>query len=129
MTSGRAWDVLLLDTIGELSRFYALSDAAFIGGSLVPWGGQNLLEPAFYAKPVFFGPHMKNFAALAEAFVREGGARIVRTPSEIADMFLFNDLEALDLMGTRARSVLTSLQGATAKALTAVEALMPGSHA
>ncbi|MGB9006790.1 MAG: glycosyltransferase N-terminal domain-containing protein, partial [Candidatus Aminicenantales bacterium] len=74
---GEAWDILLLDTIGELARVYALGDAAFIGGSLVAWGGHNLLEPAAYGKPIFFGPHMNNFAYLAQQFLHSGGARQV----------------------------------------------------
>jgi 3-deoxy-D-manno-octulosonic-acid transferase len=114
------WDVFLLDTIGELARFYALADAAFVGGSLIPRGGQNLLEPAFYGKPVFFGPHMKNFAALAEAFIEGGGARRVSNPEELRAMFLFEDEAASAAMGERARKILTSLQGATARTLAAI---------
>lgn len=127
MRPGLTWDLLVLDTIGELARFYAVSDAAFIGGSLIPWGGQNLLEPAFYGKPIFFGPHMKNFAALADQFVRAGAARIVREPKELADMFLFKDPEDLRAMGRRAKEILGSLQGATENTLAAIESLM--SHA
>ena len=118
------WDVFVLDTIGELARFYALADAAFIGGSLISWGGQNLLEPAFYGKPVFFGPHMKNFASLAEAFVAGGGAEMVSTPEELRSMFLFGDPAALAKMGERAREILRSLQGATAKSLAAIGGLL-----
>ena len=121
---GLSWDILILDTIGELDRIYALSDAAFIGGSLVPWGGQNLLEPAFYGKPIFFGPHMKNFAALAEEFVRGGAAKIVGRPEELMEMFLDKDPQAGQVMGLRAREILSSLQGATKKTLAAVEFLM-----
>jgi 3-deoxy-D-manno-octulosonic-acid transferase len=121
---GQAWDILVLDTIGELARFYALSDAAFIGGSLVPWGGQNLLEPAFYGKPVFFGPHMENFAALAEEFVRAGAAKIVDRPEDLAEMFRLKDPKALAEMGQRAKKTLCSLQGATQKSLSAIEFFM-----
>jgi 3-deoxy-D-manno-octulosonic-acid transferase len=121
---GEGWEVLILDTIGELAQFYALSDAAFVGGSLIPWGGQNLLEPAFYGKPVFFGPHMKNFAALAEAFVSSGGARIVSKPEELEEMFLFADSLALEAQGRKAREILQSLQGATNQTLAAIEQFM-----
>lgn len=122
------WDVLVLDTIGELARTYAVADAAFIGGSLVPWGGQNLLEPAFYGKPVVFGPHMKNFAVLAETFELGGGAKTVRTPEEIAAYFSFADPEAMEEMGRKAKDILTSLQGATDRALQAIESLAEGPH-
>jgi 3-deoxy-D-manno-octulosonic-acid transferase len=124
LAEGEAWDILFLDTIGELARFYALSTAAFIGGSLVPRGGQNLLEPAFYGKPVFFGPHMENFASLAEAFLRGGAARTVETPEEIAEVFLFRDLAGLEAMGRNARAILESLQGATGKTMAALNAFM-----
>lgn len=118
---GDRWDVLILDTIGELARFYALSDAAFVGGSLVEWGGHNILEPAFYGRPVFFGPHMQNFAHLAGSFVQAGAARIVRTDAEIRDMFLRTDPAFLAEMGKRAKAHLESLGGATEKAIRAIE--------
>ncbi|MBN1940383.1 MAG: 3-deoxy-D-manno-octulosonic acid transferase [Candidatus Aminicenantes bacterium] len=123
------WDVLLLNAIGDLARTYAVADLAFVGGSLVPWGGQNLLEPAFYAKPIIFGPHMNNFAVLAETFELGGGAKTVRTPEEIASFFSFADLEAMAGMGRKAKEILTSLQGATGRAVTAIESLVGGPHA
>ena len=125
LAAGEAWDVLILDTIGELARFYALADAAFIGGSLVPWGGQNLLEPAFYGKPVFFGPHMTNFADLAGRFVAGGGAVVVEKPEELTAMFRFEDVVRMAEQGRKAKTILASLQGATEKTLAAIESLMP----
>jgi 3-deoxy-D-manno-octulosonic-acid transferase len=122
--AGPAWEVLVLDTFGELARFYALADAAFIGGSLVPWGGQNLLEPAFYGKPIFFGPHMDNFAVLAETFVQDKAACIVRTPRELETMFSFENEADLAGLGRRARRTLESLSGATEKTLAAVEMIL-----
>ena len=116
---GEPWNVLVLDTIGELARFYALADAAFIGGSLVPWGGQNLLEPAFFGKPIYFGPHMDNFAALAEAFTLDGGARVVRTAEDLKAMFAPADPAAAAAMGRRARATLDSLSGATERCIAA----------
>jgi 3-deoxy-D-manno-octulosonic-acid transferase len=129
LAAGETWDILVLDTIGELARFYALADAAFIGGSLIPWGGQNLLEPAFYGKPVFFGPHMTNFADLAERFVAGGGAVVVEKPGELAAMFRFDDPERLAEQGRKAKAILTSLQGATETTLAAIESLMPPAKA
>ena len=107
------WQVLIVDTIGELAGFYAIADVAFVGGSLVPHGGQNLLEPAFYAKPVFFGPHMENFAALAEEFVRKGAARAVAREDELTEAFALAGGGELREMGQRAAAVLASLRGAT----------------
>lgn len=121
-----AEDVILLDTMGELARFYALADATFIGGSLVPWGGHNLLEPAFYGKPIFFGPHMKNFAFLAGEFTRAQAAKVVRGKSDLVGMFLLDDETDLREMGNRAKEVLNSLQGATEKTLQVIEAFMSG---
>jgi len=118
------WDVLILDTFGELARFYALSDAAFVGGSLVEWGGHNILEPAYYGKPVYFGPHMKNFAGLADAFLKGGAARIVRTDADLEEMFLLADEGMLLESGAKAASVLASLGGATERTLKAIEGFM-----
>jgi 3-deoxy-D-manno-octulosonic-acid transferase len=121
---GCDWDVLILDTIGELARFYALSDASFVGGSLVDWGGHNILEPAYYGKPVFFGPHMQNFAFLAESFIRAGGARIVRTDEELVEMFLLRDESGLREMGSKAKAHLASLGGATDRTILEIERFM-----
>lgn len=123
---GEAWDILLLDTIGELARVYALGDAAFIGGSLVAWGGHNLLEPAAYGKPIFFGPHMKNFAYLAQQFLHSGGARQVSNPQDLKAMFLFRGSDGLKKMGHSALRTLDGLQGATDRTLRAIESMMTG---
>jgi 3-deoxy-D-manno-octulosonic-acid transferase len=117
------WDVMILDTIGDLAQFYALCDLAFIGGSLVPWGGHNLLEPAFYTKPVFFGPHMKNFTYLADKFVQAGAARVVQTEEDLVEMFTMKDERLLRTMGDKAKKTLNSLQGATEKTIKVLEAM------
>jgi len=121
---GSRWDILILDTLGELAKFYALSDVAFVGGSLIPWGGHNLLEPAFYAKPLFFGPHMDNFAHLAETFIQSGAARTVKTKKDLVNMYSMEDEKDLYEMGQKARLILQSLQGATKRTLQAIETLM-----
>ncbi len=121
---GDRWDVLILDTLGELIQFYAISDVAFVGGSLIPWGGQNLLEPAFYSKPVFFGPHMDNFAYLTQTFLEADSARVLRENGDLERMFLFEDDEALHLMGRRAKKTLNALSGATEKTLAVIEDFM-----
>ena len=100
-------EVLLLDTIGELPVAYGLGIASFVGGSMVPTGGHNLLEPAVYGQPVLFGPHMENFAALAEEFLQADAATVVSDADELADawMRLLSDDEQRDEMGSRARKV------------------------
>lgn len=115
------WEVLIIDTLGELAVLYSLCDLAFIGGSLVEWGGQNFLEPAFYSKPIFFGPYMNNFRDIAEIFVRSKAASIVKNKSELNQIFLFRDKEFLIQMGKNAHSTLMSLQGATEKTLNLIE--------
>jgi 3-deoxy-D-manno-octulosonic-acid transferase len=122
--AGAEWDILILDTLGELAQVYALSDIAFVGGSLVPWGGHNLLEPAFYAKPVFFGPHMDNFAYLAEIFVQAGAARILENQEDLAAVFSLRDEDEYREMGRKAKETLQSLQGATEKSIRAIESMM-----
>ncbi len=124
LSSADEWEVLILDTIGELAQFYALSDVSFVGGSLVSWGGHNLLEPAFYKRPIFFGPYMRNFAYLAEKFVQSGAARVVHNPEDLVEMFLMKDEKSLSEMGDTAKQTLNSLKGATSKTLEAIETMM-----
>ncbi len=70
-------DAIVVDRIGVLKDLYALADIAFVGGSLVPLGGHNPLEPAAFAKPVLFGPHMSDFAAVSEMLIEAGAAVLV----------------------------------------------------
>ena len=79
-------DVLVGDTMGELPVFYAACDVAFVGGSLVPVGGHNVLEAAALGVPVVFGPHMFNFDAIARLFVDAGAARQVAGSGELAEV-------------------------------------------
>jgi len=120
------WDILILDTLGELSTFYALCDAAFIGGSLIPWGGHNFLEAAFYKKPIFFGRHMENFSSLAEEFIRRGAARMICSREELLEFFLAENDELWREMGERAGEALNNLGGATEKTIEIIENFMLG---
>jgi 3-deoxy-D-manno-octulosonic-acid transferase len=76
--------ILLVDRFGALGLFYRLAGVAFVGGSLIPHGGQNPVEPARLARPVLFGPHMENFDEVATALRAAGGARVV-TADELAE--------------------------------------------
>jgi 3-deoxy-D-manno-octulosonic-acid transferase len=80
---GAATRVLLLDTIGELSSFYPLARAAFVGGSIAPLGGHNVLEPAAFATPVAFGPHVDNVREAATALWERGAGEPVRRPADL----------------------------------------------
>ena len=77
--------VLLVDTVGELMQFYALSDLAYVGGSLVATGGHNLLEPASLGIPSLFGPHMNNFREVAALVLKYGAGLQVQNPEQLSE--------------------------------------------
>ena len=81
-------DVFILDTIGELKTFYSASAVAFVGGSLIPHGGQNVLEPAAAGIPVFFGPHTANFKDITKGLINRGGAVQITHADEIAPLVI-----------------------------------------
>lgn len=108
-------DILLLDQMGVLAGLYRLADAIFIGGSLVPVGGHNPVEPAFFEKPVLFGPHMENFREMAEEFQRAGAAVRVGSAADLEKELaaLWEDPERRRRLGRAARDLVTRHQGAT----------------
>jgi 3-deoxy-D-manno-octulosonic-acid transferase len=110
-------DVLLLDTIGELSRVYALGAAAFVGGSLAPTGGHNPLEPAVWGVPVLSGPNVFNFDEVYREMVSAGGARIVGDAGELAEVLSLwlTDTSAARAVGEAGRAVVETNRGATAR--------------
>ena len=117
--------VLLLDTIGELSGLFSLADAVFMGGTLARRGGHNILEPAFFAKPVIAGPHMENFQAIADEF-REAGAYLeIEDAAELAGAVarVLESPEWAGEIGQRARLAAEARGGATARAVTLVREL------
>eukprot|EP01030_Chromulinospumella_sphaerica_P007911 gene7911-7739_t len=97
-------DVLLGDSMGEMFAYYAACDCAFVGGSLLPLGGQNLIEPAALGKPVLIGPHTFNFALVTEDALAAGGAVRVADAAELMQIAarLLNDAAARDSMGQQA---------------------------
>lgn len=112
-------EILLLNTIGELAGLFQAADLAFVGGSLVPTGGHNLLEPAFWSKAIVFGPHMHNFRDAAERFLGAGAAVQVRNPTELASeaIRLFGDAAQRGELGARAKQLLQEESGATQRIL------------
>ena len=112
---GRA-RVVLVDVIGPLFELYGLADVAFVGGSLAPKGGQNLMEPAAWGRPVIFGPHVDNFEDAAAALLEGGGGWMVSNGSELtaAVRRLLNDHELRQEMGARARTSLEELSARAA---------------
>ena len=112
-------EVLLLDSMGELPALFARAAVAFVGGSLVPVGGHNLLEPILAGRPVLFGPHTEHFQEPAEALERAAGAERVRHERELADAVarLLHHDERRREMARRARAVVDANRGALARSV------------
>jgi len=124
--SGSAGDLILLDTVGELATLYAVADVIFVGGSLVPAGGHNVIEPALHAKPIVFGPHMANFREAAALLTRAGGAVQLRDVADLAPTLrrLLGDAAARRALGGAAWTAVRAHQGACRRTVEAVEALL-----
>ena len=120
--------VLLLDSIGELASLYRLADGAFVGGSLVPSGGHNILEPAAFGKIPVFGPSMENFAEIASRFLSAGAAIQVESPEDVgvAWIELFHDPERKKKMEETARRLVENSHGATDRAMTEIAKYLNG---
>jgi 3-deoxy-D-manno-octulosonic-acid transferase len=118
-------DCVLVDTTGELQRWYGIATVVFIGKSLTAHGGQNPVEPIIARKPVVFGPHMENFATLVKSLVWKNGAIQVRDADslELAIEKLLGDSESRDRLVENARAVVTEHQGATARAAALISKL------
>lgn len=120
-------DAVILDTIGELAQLYQIATAVFVGGSLVPAGGHNILEPAVFGKPIVFGPHMQNFAEIAETFLRNGAAVQVRTDRELEEAMvsLMSDPVRRARLGAAARALVDANRGARDRTIAAIASVMP----
>ena len=120
-------DVVLLDTVGELAQLYQIATVVFVGGSLVDTGGHNILEPAVFGKPIVFGPHMQNFAEIAQAFLDNGAAIQVRDGRELetALLGLLGDPVRRASLGAAARALVEANRGARARTLDAIAELLP----
>lgn len=107
--------VLLLDSMGELSRLFAVADVVFMGGTFPRRGGHNILEPAFFGRPVIAGPHMENFAAIAREFTEAGALVRIERPNELAPAIadLLDHPAAREAAGSRARLLASSKRGVT----------------
>jgi 3-deoxy-D-manno-octulosonic-acid transferase len=122
-----AGSIFLLDSVGELASVYALADLAFVGGSLVPLGGHNILEPAQHGVAVLTGPHTFNFREIVRIFEAGGGLRVVGADDLSASvMNLLNDDQERELLGRRARELFLENTGATGKTITALQLLLNG---
>jgi len=117
--------IVLLDTIGELASVYSLALVAFIGGSLIPAGGHNPLEPAQFGVPIVMGPHFANFRAITEDLLAHQALRIAAKEELAATLIgLLRDPKAAKAMGERARQVFEQQAGATDRCVEAIKELL-----
>ena len=122
-------DIYIADTIGELGTFYASTPVAFIGGSLIPRGGQNPIEAVRHNAAVLTGPHWTNFVEAYEALLARGGAAEVHSAEDISARVsgLLADAAALETLRREAAASLTELGGALERTLQALLPLVLGS--
>ncbi len=127
LDQGATADLLLLDTFGELAGMYRYATAAFVGGSLVPNGGHNPIEPAAAGAPVCFGPSMSNFREIAAAFLRQGAGQQVRSAAEVARFAesMFNDAARRERFSRAALTTVEQNRGASARTAARIVELMP----
>jgi 3-deoxy-D-manno-octulosonic-acid transferase len=127
--------VMLLDSIGELAALYSLATIAFVGGSLVPRGGHNILEPAYFGVPILIGPHMENFRDIVAIFQTANAVKTVRgfrvgnVKADLSDVVLqlLENTSEREALGRRAAEVMKLQTGATARTAKALQELMTSS--
>ncbi len=123
-------DVVLVDTIGELAGLYAIADLVFVGGSLAPIGGHNILEPAAYGHPVLYGPHMSNFLGSAGILKAVGAGIEVQGLEQliVEAEKLLNDKDLRTQLGQAAKTAVEQNRGATKKTLEIIETYLSSKH-
>ena len=112
-------NILIVDVMGELPVFISAGDVTFMGGSLMPVGGHNLLEAASLCRPVVFGPHMFNFSEISEMFLEQGAGLQVQDADELASVLikLLNDANARDQLGKQGEKLVEQNRGALQKVI------------
>jgi len=120
-------EVILLDTIGELSACWGLADVAFVGGSFGPRGGQNMLEPAAYGAAVLFGPSTRNFRDIVTNLLAREAAIEVPTIDdfEVTVRRLLADGQARSVLGNRAQAFITEQHGAISRTVKLLTSVLP----
>ncbi len=118
--------VIILDTRGELASLYQEATLVFVGGSLVPIGGHNPLEPSVWGKAVVFGPHMDHFAEVADLLVRQGGGLQIHDARELVGAMtaLVTDRARLEQMGKAAYRLVLDNQGAVARTVALIARIL-----
>ncbi|MBS1791887.1 MAG: 3-deoxy-D-manno-octulosonic acid transferase [Acidobacteria bacterium] len=125
-------EIILLDSIGELAAIYRFASVVFVGGSLVPVGGHNILEAALFAKPIVVGPHMHNFREISKEFLRRDALIELRTTEanqqirELSQTFaeLLSDPHRAEKLGANAHQAIEDNRGATARTVAAIAELL-----
>jgi 3-deoxy-D-manno-octulosonic-acid transferase len=125
-TINSTMDVLVVDSLGELLQFYSLSDYAFVGGSLVPVGGHNVLEPIAMRVPVLCGPYMNNSKAVCHALHEANAIVMANTIAELIDALvaLHQNKQQHEQQVKQASAVLSANQGTIARYLERIDALL-----
>jgi len=119
-------DLLIVDTIGELTTLYGMADIAFVGGSITDNGGHNPIEPGIFGIPVLFGPHMEDFSELAAILVENGGAFTTYNETDLYEILwrLLHDSSAARLAGKSAQETVRSLQGVVTRHLELIDTFL-----
>jgi 3-deoxy-D-manno-octulosonic-acid transferase len=125
-TEKRSYDgeqVLILDTVGELRNVYSVADVAFVGGTLLPYGGHNPLEPAYFGVPILLGPHVDNIRTDVAELLGMRCAAVVKNRDEFARVLssLFGDPEKRKAMGSKALAFLEQKQGIVKRYIAVLE--------
>ncbi|MFK7885694.1 MAG: lipid IV(A) 3-deoxy-D-manno-octulosonic acid transferase [Gammaproteobacteria bacterium] len=125
-TCDASTSVWLIDTLGELQAIYGAADVAFVGGSLVPVGGHNLLEPAALGVAVVTGKHLYNTEDIADMLVREGGVRVVEDSAELAQVVthLLSEKDARETMSRAAEQIIETNRGAVDRLLELISPIL-----
>ena len=129
-------DVILLDSIGELIAAYPLADIVFVGGSLIPHGGQNILEPAAAGKAIVTGPHTHNFAEAVDVFVADNALRqlpVMSVEKTVDSLFatfseLIENPRLRNEYGQNASAVIEANRGAAAKTIGGLKKILFEKH-
>ncbi len=120
--------VVLIDTIGELGRIYAVGDVVYVGGSLIPHGGHNVLEPAAHGKPIIVGPNMFNFKDSYSLLVNRGACATVRSEGELAEKLLqiLSDDSLRQKMGEASYAIIKENRGAASSSINYLKEMLAG---
>lgn len=119
-------DLFILDSIGELNGVYSYADIAFVGGSLVPKGGHNPIEPAIFSVPVLYGHHMNDFSEISDKLIQAGGAFMIHNQDEMSSTLrkLLDDPEFLQETGKAAQNCIRSQQGVIKRHLALIKEML-----